>query len=62
MAIAVGNRMFWRMQDFDFAQILTTFAQISPKFAQILPKFLPKKIAIGDAAAAPDPTALTMTE
>jgi len=31
--IAVGDRVFWEMQDFNFAQVKS--AQISPKFAQI---------------------------
>jgi len=36
--IAVGDRIFWEMQDFDFAQIssnLHKFAQIWPNIAQI---------------------------
>jgi len=37
--IPLGDRKFWGMQDFSFAQILIPFAQILPKFVQISPKF-----------------------
>jgi len=41
--MAIGDTMFMRMQDFDFAQILSN---------------LSKKIMLGDAAAYPAPTTL----
>jgi len=49
--LAVGDKIFWRMQDFDFAQIYSN--QICPNITQICPNlinFTSKKL-LGDAAA-----------
>jgi len=56
--LAVGDRIFWGMQDFDFAQIYSNqicpnITQICSNFAQICPNlinFASKKL-LGNAAA-----------
>jgi len=52
-SIAVGDKMFWEMQDFDFCPNLIKFYQIHLNFSQNLSKFTQicpdclKKFAMG---------------
>jgi len=50
MCIAVGDRMFLGMQDFDFCPNVIKFYPIDPNLIKFCPN-LPKNISLGDAAA-----------